>query len=113
MQDDFYYQKHGIKFISICPGFTNTTLLTDCLHEESEGKLGEKAPISVYKKMTLQRYIFLYVKPILLFWNDISFSAESVGNCVANILAMDKNGSIWIIDDGKFEEITLTKYWNK
>lgn len=28
-QDDFYYQKHGIKFIAICPGITETGFIAD------------------------------------------------------------------------------------
>lgn len=54
-------------------------------------------------------------KPIIFFYIFVQFyfRPQKVGECIADIVIINKNGSIWLIDDGKYSEITLTKYWNK
>lgn len=39
LQDEFYFNKYGIKFITICPGFTDTAILDDLENRLSQGTL--------------------------------------------------------------------------
>lgn len=39
------------------------------------------------------------------------FRSAMVGKCITMIIPAARNGSIWIIDEGKIEEISITKYW--
>lgn len=91
-QEDFHYQKHSVKFIMICPGFTDTRILDDF-----SGKLVSEAsaPTSLEAKAS---------KPMQ--------TPEIVGRLVADAIETDKNGSIWLIDDGVKSEVTMTRYWN-
>lgn len=45
--------------------------------------------------------------------NFETLRANIVGKWIVEAVALDKNGSIWLIEDGVSSEITLTKYWNK
>lgn len=39
------------------------------------------------------------------------FSADICGKIIADITAKATNGSIWIIDGGQSEEVTIPKFW--
>jgi len=90
--EEFYFNKYGIKFITICPSFTDTAILDDLENRVAEGTL-EAA---------------LKAKEILPFQ-----TADSVGRNISEIIISGNNGSVWIIDDGKAKEITLNKYYLK
>lgn len=76
----------------ICPGFTDTRIL-DCFADKLVSQ--DSAPISLEAKAT---------KPMQ--------TPEIVGKFVADAVELDKNGSIWLIDDSAMSEVTMTRYWN-
>lgn len=54
LQDEFYFNKHGIMFITICPGFTDTAILDDLGNKLTEGTL--QATLDVKEANSLQTY---------------------------------------------------------
>jgi len=88
--DEFYFNKYGIKFITICPAFTETPILDDLENRLPEGTLG--ATLAAKEALSTQ-------------------SAESVGRCISEIVDSAKNGSFWIVDGGKTREVKLNKYY--
>lgn len=73
--------------------------------------------------MRRQRLLNPYKRNFILFHNVYSLiipahffvvsSAAAVGKCFAEILSLEKNGTIWLIDGGEYKEVVLTKYWLK
>ncbi|KAJ6641989.1 Alcohol dehydrogenase 2 [Pseudolycoriella hygida] len=86
---DYFFNKYGIKFLTVCPGFTDTAILDDLENRLSDGTLD--ATLQARSVMAFQ-------------------TADSVGLCITEIINSGKNGSVWIVDDGKTREITLQKY---
>jgi len=87
---EFYFNKYGIKFITICPSFTDTPILDDLGNRLIDGTLD--ATLKAKDALGCQ-------------------TADSVGQHISEILDLNKNGSVWIIHDGKAREITLNKYF--
>jgi len=89
--NDFYYQKYGIKFITVCPGVTLTTFLDD---------LEEK-----------------FYSPEAFNVTDVQLqhlpdqTVEEFASTLTDVLALEKNGSVWIIDNAKFKEIEFENHW--
>jgi len=86
--DEFYFNKYGIKFITICPGVTETRIFDDLENRFVDGMLARK-----FLKECLHQ------------------TADSVGRCISEILHSGKNGSFYIVDNGNSKEVTLHKYY--
>ncbi|CAD7082880.1 unnamed protein product [Hermetia illucens] len=78
-----YFKKTGIKFITICPGYTTTPLLNQF----------NGSPINDIKKIR----------------DSPQQSPEICGDLLVEAIEKDMNGSIWLIDEGKLKEVTPPK----
>jgi len=90
ISDEFYFNKYGIKFITICPSFTETPILNDLENNLAEGTAG--AAVKLMEALPLQ-------------------TADSVGLCICEILDLGKIGSTYIVDNGNSKEVTIPKFF--
>ncbi|XP_055914635.1 alcohol dehydrogenase-like [Eupeodes corollae] len=90
ISDEHYFKRTGIAIMTICPGIT-VTGLWDTFHGNDT--------FSYSKKLTDE---------------FSSAKNQNAEECAVNFMkAMEtkKNGSIWILDLGKLEEVKPHKYW--
>lgn len=88
---EHFYNKYGIKFLTVCPAFTETPLILENLGDKlSEGTLDA----------TLQ------AKGVLS-----SQMPDDVGRSITDTIINGTNGSFWIVNKGETKEVTLNKYF--
>lgn len=103
MAHNFNTEKHGVKFIVICPGATRTTILN-----------GIKFPYPYYKFYKLPRFLYnIYQK-----YGTLSIQKTSVvGECVILALSSNKNGALWLSNNSVNAEVdpsmTDGKHWRE
>lgn len=91
LSHEHYLNKHGIKLLVICPGLTDTSIIQ-----------GFADKILFKDTFDLTNNI-LSALPIQ--------TADAAAKCLTDLIPTAKNGSVWIIDEGKAEQITIPKYW--
>ncbi|XP_031633139.1 fat body protein 2-like [Contarinia nasturtii] len=91
MGDNFFYEKSGI-FITICPGVTLTTFLNDLDR----------------KVITVEAFEYSSKK----LNHVLKQTVDEFAAAFIDVLNQDKNGSVWLIDGGKFKEITFQNPWH-
>ncbi|XP_037036982.1 alcohol dehydrogenase-like [Bradysia coprophila] len=82
--DQHYFDKFGIKFITICPGATETSIVDDY---ETKVTFGD-----------LESFNFQFQ------------TAATVARFILKAIDSDKNGSVWIINNSAMTEVTLHQY---
>jgi len=91
LSHEHYLQNYGIKLLVICPGLTDTRIIK-----------GFTDRILSADTLDVTTNI-LSALPIQ--------TADAAAKCLADLIPTAKNGSVWILDEGKAEEITMAKYW--
>ncbi|XP_037045672.1 alcohol dehydrogenase 2-like [Bradysia coprophila] len=88
---DHFYNKFGIKFLTVCPSFTDTPLLLEDLGDRlTEGTLEAT----------------LHIKTVLP-----SQTPDVVGRSITETIINGANGSFWIVSNGETKEVTLKSYF--
>ncbi|XP_073838239.1 uncharacterized protein [Musca autumnalis] len=86
-----YFNKTGVSFITICPGGTASPMFEQALSKF----MGLKYLPELISKLE-------WVEPQ---------GAETFANNLMIVLKIAANGSTWILDNGKIEEITFPEIW--
>lgn len=111
-QSDCYYLKHGVKFITICPGMTTTPLVEQALSIQG-GIMSESEDY-------VKKFIASAPSQTYLSWekreeheiNNYFYSrADQCGKNIVMITAAPRNGAILILDGGIVKEVTIPEYW--
>ncbi|KAG4065978.1 hypothetical protein HA402_006696, partial [Bradysia odoriphaga] len=87
---DHYYNKFGIKFLTVCPSFTVTPLLN---------KLGNRLAKGTLKATQHATTIYPSQTP------------DAVGRSITETIIHGANGSFWLVSNGETTEITLKRYF--
>ncbi|CAD7083546.1 unnamed protein product [Hermetia illucens] len=90
LADDFYFKRTGVKLMLVCPGMTNTDLTQD-----PEGS-------------TTFPYAAILGRHLV---TAESQSAEICAENMVRAMEKNKNGSVWILDVGKYYEVRPVQYW--
>ncbi|XP_046435127.1 15-hydroxyprostaglandin dehydrogenase [NAD(+)]-like [Neodiprion fabricii] len=77
----YHFEKTGVRVISMCPSFTNTQLITQCVGRTLDSVEQEEID-ETFSTFALQR-------------------PESVAVGVLHAIRVGENGSIWIVDKGQ------------
>lgn len=77
--------------------------------EHSFNQLGSS---NIWSLSDLQSYIFRFVNFFSLrFILSLIYSVDEFAEAFIEVLKEVKNGSVWIIDGGKFKEFTCSRPW--
>lgn len=63
------------------------------------------------KHCHFNRKLNLPIENVYFSYSIFTFRADVVGQCITEIVNSDKNGSVWIVHDGKTREVTLNNYF--
>ncbi|XP_037029482.1 alcohol dehydrogenase 1-like [Bradysia coprophila] len=89
--DEFYYQETGVRFLTICPGVTLTKFLDDvpqrCYSVEAFTKSKQK--LEHMMQQTVAEFAAAFLE----------------------VIREAKNGTVWLIDGGKYKEIEYKNHW--
>uniref|UniRef100_A0A1I8NLJ9 Alcohol dehydrogenase n=1 Tax=Stomoxys calcitrans TaxID=35570 RepID=A0A1I8NLJ9_STOCA len=91
LANPLYYAHTGVSFITICPGFTDTSLLE-----------------SIRGKETLTEYAASMAERFALVKKQ---SAEICADNLVGVLEKAKNGSVWMLDIGEVKEMRFEVLW--
>lgn len=86
------YDKYKTKIITICPGGTDTEILSEKLTAKSFNPEDLIKYNELMKNMTLQ-------------------TPSTLASAVMEIIEEAENGSIWVVDQGKKELINYSNFW--
>ncbi|XP_017841315.1 alcohol dehydrogenase 1 [Drosophila busckii] len=85
---DFYFLRTGVAFVTICPGFTDTSLLHD---------LGDKTTFDIEAPKVYDR-----VK---------RQSAEVCAQNLVKAIELNKNAAVWLLDVGELKQLEMPVMW--
>uniref|UniRef100_D3TR41 Alcohol dehydrogenase 1 n=1 Tax=Glossina morsitans morsitans TaxID=37546 RepID=D3TR41_GLOMM len=86
-----YYKYTGISLITLCPGFTDTTLLD-----------------SVRGKETLTEY----AEPLAVAFAKVKRQTPEIcAEMIVKAVEISKNGNVWMLDNGEMTEIEFKTFW--
>ncbi|XP_073820418.1 alcohol dehydrogenase-like [Musca autumnalis] len=90
MAKPLYFEKTGVSFITICPGLIMTPMAKDI------GNL-----IAAKHIPNIER----------IFYTAVQQTATVYAENLIKVLEIARNGSTWVLDDGKIEEIHIPNVW--
>ncbi|KAM7358199.1 uncharacterized protein ACRADG_003256 [Cochliomyia hominivorax] len=91
LANPLYYSHTGVSLVTMCPGFTDTALLSSIRGKET---------LTAYAGPMAQRFAIVKKQ-----------SAEICAENLVNILSKAKNGSVWMLDLGKVKEMEFNVLW--
>lgn len=90
--NDYYYQKTGIKFITVCPGATITDMFTNFTEKILFSDMADESYV-ILDRLNKQ-------------------SAADVSRCMIEAFEKDENGKVYIIEGKKLFPVEMTRYWS-
>jgi len=93
LSNEFYFNKHGIKFVTLCPSSTSTNFAEDFASRVADIDALIASKSVTHKRIEVQ-------------------SAEAAGKCFVEKLANSENGSIWIVENGQSKEVNMSSFWD-
>ncbi|XP_037809335.1 alcohol dehydrogenase [Lucilia sericata] len=88
---EIYYQRHGVKFITVCPGATITDMFTNFTEKMLFPEMSDESYL-VLDRLNKQ-------------------SAADVSRCILSALEKQENGSVYIIEGKRLFPIDMKRYW--
>ncbi|XP_036344923.1 alcohol dehydrogenase-like [Rhagoletis pomonella] len=90
MADQIYFDHFGVRFITICPGMTDTGLI-----------------INLHKRVTFE----FTQDATKIFYDAKNQSAETCAKNMITVIETGKNGGVYLLDLGDIKEITYPEFW--
>lgn len=114
-----YFEKvYGIKFITICPGATDTPMTNQSnfkllLYHAGLSHMEELLKNNLDQTWVPSPSIWHENKSQASFWiiSCCIFRAESCGKMLVDVMERGENGSVWVLDKNKSEAVTIPNYW--
>lgn len=91
LQKDIYYQRTGVKFITVCPGATITDMFTNFTEKMLFPVMSDESYL-VLDRLNKQ-------------------SAADVSRCIISALEKEENGAVYIIEGKRLFTIDMKRYW--
>ncbi|KAM7356030.1 photoreceptor dehydrogenase [Cochliomyia hominivorax] len=91
MGKEIYYQRSGVKFITVCPGATITDMFTNFTEK------------MLYPDMSDESYLVLD--------RLNKQSAADVSRCIITALEKQENGAVYIIEGKRLFTMDMKRYW--
>lgn len=107
----------GIKFILICPSFTDTTLIQNTQSllygqnvDSQLTQLVDKYGIQTYVQISAKKIKKKYYKERFTF---LCFSVDECAKSIVDVILKPENGSAWILSKGVCEKVNFHLYFKK
>ncbi|XP_013112195.2 fat body protein 2 [Stomoxys calcitrans] len=91
MGNDIYFQRSGVKLITVCPGATITDMFTNFTEKILFPELGDES-YRVLDRLNKQ-------------------SAADVSRCILTALEKQENGAVYIIEGKRLFPLEMKRYW--
>lgn len=110
LADEKLQPKFGIKFISICPGATETKLMKEMNKDVFKPEMLTET-MQVFKEIGIQTYVMYKINCVdYIFDAKLNFRSETCAKLILTSIGQSKNGSVWIVDRSNLQPVHFKKH---